>query len=141
MAVTDPASPSTRVGAKALSARASDEPASAASAAITRTMGICGTRVVSAAPRTRSPLSARAHRITALGEVSVRFLAGPDEVVPIVLVREIATVHVHRDVLVDLVLDRRIEILLRRLVLFQALDAAHIILRRSFRAVVVRRAD
>src|SRR3984885_3288303 len=104
-------------------------------------MGIRGTRVVSAAPRTPSPLSARAHRITALGEVSVRFLAGPDEVVAIVLVGEIATVQVQRDVLVDPVLDRRIEIPLRRLVLFQALDAADIILRRSLRAVVVRRAD
>ena len=40
MAVADPASPSTRVGAKVLAAHASDVLASAASAAITRIMGM-----------------------------------------------------------------------------------------------------
>src|SRR5262249_7624889 len=139
MAVTDPASPSSRVGAKALAALASDVPASAASAAITRILARCGIRVASDAPKThRSPLPADAELVHAFGVLRVRRLVRPYQVVALVLVGEVDAVHEQLGVLADLVGDRRIEVLLRRLVQLHAGDAAHVLLHCSLRAVVVR---
>src|SRR5205807_5123942 len=138
MAVADPASPSIRVGANALWAQASDAPASAASAAITRTMGMPVTRVASAAPKTPSPLPADADGVHAFGERRVRRLVGPHKVIPLVLVGDVCAVHEQFAVPADLVCDRGVEVLLRCLVLFQAGDAAHVLHHCSLRTVVVR---
>src|SRR6516164_7212944 len=138
MAVADPASLSTRVGAKVPSAQASEVPASAARAASTRIVVRPGIRVASAAPKThRSPLPADAELVYALGEGRVRRLVMPHEVVPLVLVGEVAAVHEQLGVLADLVGDGRVEVMLRLLVPFEAGDAPHVLRHGALRAVVV----
>src|ERR1700692_1352944 len=135
MAVADPASPSIRVGAKALWAQASAVPPSPASAAITRTMGMPGIRVASAAPKTPSPLPADADGVHAFGERRVRRLVGPHKVVPLDLVGEGGAVHEQFAGTADLLCDGGVEVLLRRLVLFQAGDAADVLHHCSLRTV------
>src|SRR5215472_16427873 len=138
MAVTDPASPSTGVGAKALSAQASDVPASAASAAINRTIGMPEILSRQPLPTSHSPLPADAELVHAFGVLRVRRLVRPYQVVALVLVGEVGAVDEQLGVLADLVGDRRIEVLLRRLVQLHAGDAAHALLHCSLRPVVVR---
>src|SRR5690349_17536597 len=85
----------------------------------------------------RSPLPAHAELIYAFGEGRVRQLVVPYEVVPLVLVGEVAAVHEQFGVLADLVGDGRVEVMLRLLVPFHADDAAHVLRHGSHRAVVV----
>src|SRR5882757_3052382 len=126
MAVADPAAPPTEVGAKTFSAPASAVPASATSAAIARMVRRAVIRVTSTVPTYRSPLSADAEREHAFGEGRVPRLVLPHEVVVLVFVGKVGAVHEHFEVLGELVGDRRVEVSLRRLVLFQAGDAAHV---------------
>src|SRR5215467_14603684 len=130
MAVADPAPPSALAGSKALAAQASDVLASAASTAVTRTMGMPGP----------SPLRADAGRVHAFGEGRVGRLVGPRQIVPLVLVGEVGGVHVQFGIPADLVCDGGVEVLLRRLVLFEAGDAALVLQHCALRTVVVRHA-
>src|SRR5215472_15613131 len=143
MAVTEPASSCTRVGAKVPPAQASDEPPSATRAVITRAgvmPGILGASAA-AAPKTVSPLRADTDRVHALVEARVRRLVGPDEVVALVLDGEVGAVDEQFGVPADLVCDRGVEVLLRGLVLLQAGDAALVLHYCALRTVVVRDAS
>src|SRR5580704_13498497 len=102
MAVTDPAPPSTLVGAKVFSARASDDPASNASIAITRLADTPETRLTSASPH-RSKLPANTNGEHAFGEVRMSPLIRPHQVEPLVLVGQIGTVHKHLGILAELI--------------------------------------
>src|SRR6266700_8217708 len=144
MAVADPALPSTGVGAKAFSAPASEIPATATiatmatRATMARMVRRAGIRVTSAAlPTHGSPLPADAEGEHALGEGRVPRLVLPYKVVVLVLVGEVGAVHEHFEEFAELEGHRRIEISLRRLVLFHADDAAHVRRESSLRAVVV----
>src|SRR6185437_4942728 len=66
------------------------------------------------------------------------FLAGPYEVEPLVLVGEIGTLQKDRGVFAEFVRERRVEISLRRLIHFQAGDAAHLVLHRPLGPIIVR---
>src|SRR6185437_3526741 len=66
-----------------------------------------------------SELRAYPEHVRALGEVRMTFLVGPDQIEPLVLVGEVGPFHEHLGVLGQVVRERGIQILRRRLVHLQ----------------------